>query len=343
VTRLSVVVVAYNSAGALERTLPSLIPELAEGDEMIVVDNASSDGTPDVVRRLAPGARLVETGSNLGFAAGANVGAEAAGGDLLVFLNPDAVPLPGFGEAIRAPLADGRDWDAWMGLVTMDAGTRVNTAGGVVHFTGIAWAGDVGRSVGVAERPREVTLASGACLAIPLARWREAGGMPPEFFLYHEDVDLALRLRLGGGRIGLEPAARVDHDYAFEKGGYKWRMLERNRWAAIIRTYPGPLLVLVTPALIATELALVVVALRGGWAREKLRAALDAARWLPRLLRERRQIQAGRSVSSAEFAAWLTPDLSSPYLGAASESRVLRLVLRAYWRAVRAALRRRSG
>jgi N-acetylglucosaminyl-diphospho-decaprenol L-rhamnosyltransferase len=343
VTRLSVVVVAYNSAGALERTLPRLLPELAEGDEVIVVDNASSDGSADVVRRHAPAARLVETGANLGFAAGANTGAELAEGDLLVLLNPDAVPLPGFGEAIRRPLDDGRDWDAWMGLVTMDGGSRVNTAGGVVHFTGIAWAGEVGRTVAEAERPREVTVASGACLAMPLAGWRDAEGMPSEFFLYHEDVDLALRLRLWGGHIGLEPSARVDHDYSFEKGGYKWRMLERNRWAAIVRTYPGLLIVLLLPALLATELALVVVALRGGWAREKLQATLDAAWWLPRLLRERREIQARRTISSAEFAAWLTPDLSSPYLGAGSESGVLRLLLRAYWRAVSAILRLRPG
>jgi N-acetylglucosaminyl-diphospho-decaprenol L-rhamnosyltransferase len=343
VTRLSVVVVAHNSAGALEQTLPRLLPELVDGDEVIVVDNASADGTPGVVKRLAPDARLVETGANLGFAAGANRGAEAAQGDLLVLLNPDAVPLPGFGEAIRRPLADGRGWDAWMGLVTMDGGRTVNTAGGVVHFTGIAWAGEVGRPVHDAERHREVTLASGACLAMPLDGWRDAGGMPPEFFLYHEDVDLALRILLRGGRIGLEPTARVDHDYAFHKGGYKWRMLERNRWAAIVRTYPGPLLVVLMPALLATELALVVVAVRGGWASEKLRAATDVARWLPRLLRERREIQARRTISSLEFAAWLTPDLSSPYLGSASDSGVLRVLLRAYWRGVRAILRALPG
>jgi GT2 family glycosyltransferase len=340
VTKLSVVVVAHNSAETLGRMLPRLLPELdRDGDEVIVVDNDSGDGTAGVVRSLAPDIRVIETGANLGFAAGANAGAQAATGDLLVLLNPDAAPLPGFGEAIRRPLFDGRGWDAWMGLVTMDGGRRVNTAGGVVHFTGIAWAGQVGRPVDeVAGDAREVTLASGACLAMPLAKWRELGGMPPEYFLYHEDVDLALRLRLEGGRIGLEPSARVDHDYVFHKGGYKWRMLERNRWAAIVRTYPGPLLVLLLPALLATELALVVVAIRGGWAGEKLRGATEAIRWLPRLIPERRAIQARRTISSAAFAMWLTPDLDSPYLGVASESRPLRALLRGYWRLVTAIL-----
>ena len=65
-------------------------------------------------------------------------------GDLLLFLNPDATPAPGFAEAIRAPLADGRGWDAWMGLVTAGGGRDVNTSGGIVHFTGIAWAGEAG-------------------------------------------------------------------------------------------------------------------------------------------------------------------------------------------------------
>ena len=92
-------------------------------------------------------------GRNAGFAAAANAGAAAATGDLLVFLNPDARPAPGFVEAIAAPLRDGRGWAAWMGLVTAEDGRVVNTNGGVVHFTGIAWAGEAGAPApGIAGR-----------------------------------------------------------------------------------------------------------------------------------------------------------------------------------------------
>src|SRR5437764_13847050 len=100
---LSVVIVTFNSREALARTLSALSPELAAGDELIVVDNASSDGTAALVPELAPRARLVETGANLGFAAACNAGAEVATGDLLVLLNPDAVPEPGFRQSIAAP------------------------------------------------------------------------------------------------------------------------------------------------------------------------------------------------------------------------------------------------
>jgi GT2 family glycosyltransferase len=165
------------------------------------------------------------------------------------------------------------------------------------------------------------------------------GGFSPDFFMYHEDVDLSLRLRLGGGRIGIEPDARVDHDYAFAKGHTKWRMLERNRWATLLRTYPTPLLLAVAPALVALELALWPAALAGGWGRAKALATLDVARALPRLLRERRAIQATRRVSAADFAASLTAELSSPFLGPLGRSKALSAALRAYWRAVRALLR----
>ncbi len=100
---LSVLIVAWNSRDELARTLPALLPELGRDDELIVVDNDSADGTAEAVLGLAPAARVVRTGANLGFAAGCNAGAAEASGDLLVILDPDAAPLPGWGEAIRRP------------------------------------------------------------------------------------------------------------------------------------------------------------------------------------------------------------------------------------------------
>jgi N-acetylglucosaminyl-diphospho-decaprenol L-rhamnosyltransferase len=337
---LSVLIVAWNSRAELTRTLPALLPELDEGDELIVVDNDSRDGTAAAVAELAPAARLLATGGNLGFAAGCNAGAEAASGDLLVILNPDAAPLPGFGEAIRRPWVDGRGWAAWQALVADRGGTRINSAGNPIHFTGIVWAGGHGQPIENAPEPKEVPVLSGACLAIPRRTWTELGGFPPSFFLYHEDVDLSLRLRLAGGALGIEPAAVVDHDYQFGAREHKWRWLERNRWAFLIRNYPGGLLLLLAPALLATELALIPASIAGGWGRQKLAATAEVIRWLPRLLRERRKLRQTRLVGAAELARWLTPDLDSPFIPAAARSWPVRAALRAYWCAVQAVLRR---
>ncbi len=341
-TAISVVVVGFRHGKAIRRPLEALASELRDGDELIVVDNASGDSTPEVAEAAAPAALVIRNRENAGFPAACNLGAAEATRELLVFLNPDAVVAEGWRDAIEAPLHDGSGWAAWQALVTAEGGRVVNTRGGVLHFTGIAWAGGAGLSIAdqqgaglsIEERVSEPGFVSGACLAIPRARFERLGGFAGDFFLYHEDVDLSLRARLTGGALGVAVDACVDHEYEFDKGPAKWRYLERNRWATLIRTYPGGLLALLAPALIATELALVPASIAGGWFGQKLRAWGDTLAAVPRLLRERRAIQATRSETTAEFARALTPKLDSPYLGAASRSRLLDALLGGYWRVV---------
>ena len=102
--RLGVVIVTYHSAAALRRTLPALVAELEPRDQLVVVDNASEDDTRSVVARLAPDAEVIANPDNPGFAPAANQGAGRTDAEVLLLLNPDAVPAPGFGRAIRRPL-----------------------------------------------------------------------------------------------------------------------------------------------------------------------------------------------------------------------------------------------
>ncbi len=215
---ISVVVVTYRQGEGVRPALEALSAQLRSDDELIVIDNASGDDTPTVVEQAAPAARLVPSASNDGFPAACNRGAALASGDLLVFLNPDAVPAPGWRDAIAAPLMDASGWAAWQALVTAEGGTTVNTRGGVVHFTGIAWAGGAGEPIGDESALSEPGFVSGACLAIRREEFERLGGFAGDFFLYHEDVDLSLRVRLAGGSLGVASGARVDHDYEFDKG-----------------------------------------------------------------------------------------------------------------------------
>lgn len=333
--RLTIVIVCFG--GEVTATLDELGRQRGPEDAVVVVDNlASRGGTAGVAGHPAVD-RLIEPATNVGYAAAVNLAAADAGGDALLLLNPDAVPQPGCLQMLRMPPAG---WQAWMGLVLLGDGTHVNTAGGVSHFLGFAWAGQYGEPAdAISAEPYACGFLSGACLAIRTDTWRALGGFADHYFMYHEDVDLSHRLRLAGARFGVLPAARVVHDYTFAKGPAKWRMLERNRWKTVVRTYPAPLLALVAPILLAVELPLLAVALAGGWAGAKLRAWGDVLAWLPRAPRERQTIQGLRAVDSDTFAAGLVSRLDSPFLGPAGSSRPLAVVLEFLWRAVRCATR----
>src|SRR5919199_2823846 len=148
---VAVVVVCHDSADDLAATLPALTAQLDRGDELVVVDNASRDGTASVARALAPRATVIETGANLGFAGGCHAGARASTAPLLLFLNPDAVPTAGCVEALAECAERRPGWGAWQALVTMDGGRLVNTAGNEVHFLGFGWAGRCGEPVAAGD------------------------------------------------------------------------------------------------------------------------------------------------------------------------------------------------
>ena len=335
---LAVVVVCHDSAAVVPATLRALEPQLGSDDELVVVDNASGDGTADAVRAAARRARVVEPGANLGFAGGCLRGARESSAPLLFFLNPDAVPAAGCVEALRAMAAQRPEWGAWQALVTLPGDARINTAGNPVHFLGFAWAGGHDELVTALDAgPREVASASGAALVVRREAWEAIGGFDARYFMYGEDVDLSLRLRLAGWEIGLAPQARVTHDYEFVKGDYKWFYLERNRWWTVLGTYPARLLLLLAPAFGAFELTLLIAAWRGRWLRAKLRAQWALLRTMPALLARRRAIQSRRRLSDAAFAAVLTEALDSPYLPDLPPA--LAHAQRGYWRIVRALLR----
>lgn len=335
---LAVVLVTHDSADFLPRTLDALLPQLHDDDELLIVDNVSRDGTPEVVRERFPRATVLETGANLGFAGGCNVGAAATVAPLLLFLNPDATPQPGCLDSLRAAAADHPGWGAWQALVTLPGGTTINTSGGLVHYLGIAWAGECDEPVHPAP-DGEVGFASGAALVVRRAAWEQVGGFDVDYFMYMEDVDLSLRLRMAGFGVGIARAAVAEHDYDFDKGTRKWFLLERNRWRTIVRDYPPRLLALLLLPLLAFELALLPLAAAGGWLPMKLRAQWMVLRQLPELLAARREVQALRRVDEATFAAGLTAGLDSPYLAAAQRLDPLVRAQRAFWRLVLRLLR----
>jgi N-acetylglucosaminyl-diphospho-decaprenol L-rhamnosyltransferase len=334
---LAVIVVTHQSTAHLRPLLAALQPQLQKDDELVIVDNASTDDTAEVARSLGAEIRVIETGENLGFAGGCHAGADATQAPLLLFLNPDSEPEPQCLQRLRDAGTAHPDWGAWQAAVMLER-ERINTSGGVVHYLGIGWAGDCERpSSELPANDREIAFPSGAAMIVRRVAWNELHGLDREYFMYGEDLDLGLRLWLAGRRVGLVPGARVLHSYEFDKGASKWFWLERNRWRTVLSVYPGPVLALTLPALLAAELGLLAIAAREGWLMAKLRAQAATLAGLTGTLARRRIVQRTRRIGANDFAGHLTSSLDSPYLAGAATP-LLRVPQALYWSIVRRAL-----
>jgi len=248
----SVIIVNYNGDATLERCLRSLCAD--GGDyELIVVDNASTDGSADMVERDFAQVRLIRADANIGFGEGNNLGVRAATGQFLAFLNPDTVVEPGWLAALIAPL----EADPLIGLTTarvllLDDPQRINTCGNEMHYTGLTLCRGMGAKRGALAEPADVDAVSGAAFAIRRDLYEALGGFDGSFFLYMEDADLSLRARLAGYRCRYVPAAVVYHAYTLRFGPRKTYYQERNRYLMLLKGMRWPTLLALLPALLLT-------------------------------------------------------------------------------------------
>ncbi|MEN1972688.1 glycosyltransferase [Luteimonas sp. MJ204] len=187
--------------------------------EVIVVDDGSGDETPDLLPRI-DGLRYHRRAGNGGFIAACNDGAALARGDVLVLLNNDTVPQPGWLDALLATF-DTHPGTGLVGAQLLYPDGRLQEAGGVVFADGSAW--NYGRFGDPADPRhayvRDVDYASGAAIAIPRQLFLDLGGFDTRYApAYYEDTDLAFAVRAAGRRVLYQPAARVVHDEGATSG-----------------------------------------------------------------------------------------------------------------------------
>lgn len=224
---VSVLLVGYRTRDELGRCLPSLYHSCGPLDvEVVLVDNASGDGTNDFVRHEFPQIKLIELERNIGFARAVNLAAEAASGEYLLLLNPDTEVLPGAVAALvsfaranpQAGLVGGRTLTAegrtepsccW-GRPTLWS-TFCFAAGLSTAFRGHRLFDPESLPNWDRDSPREVGVVTGCLLLCSARTWRELGGLDPRFFMYGEDTDLSMRAAAAGYRPAFTPGAEVIH------------------------------------------------------------------------------------------------------------------------------------
>jgi N-acetylglucosaminyl-diphospho-decaprenol L-rhamnosyltransferase len=206
-----VVIPTWRGREMLERCLRALAAD-PSAHCTIVVDNASHDGTAELVGHAFPDVRLVELSENAGFGRAVNAGARVGDGEAIVLVNNDVIVEPGFVRAITEPL---RDPEVGMvaGLTLMPGCERVDGFGIELDGTLAAYNRLRGEPLarGELSRLRAPAIPSGGAAAYRRSAFEAAGGFDERLFAYGEDVDLGLRLRAAGWRTQAAPDARGVH------------------------------------------------------------------------------------------------------------------------------------
>jgi len=206
-----VVIPTLDARTLLAAALESLDRQTRPPDEVVVVDNASSDGTAELLAERFGHVRVVRNERNLGFGAAVNRGAAATEADVLVLVNNDVECEPDFVERLSAPFEDARVGMAAGVLLQGDAPGLVDSAGIELDTTLRSWDALWNRPVSELARASEPVGPCGGAAAYRLDAFRRLGGFDERLFAYGEDVDLALRLRALGWSAAASERARGVH------------------------------------------------------------------------------------------------------------------------------------
>jgi GT2 family glycosyltransferase len=313
-----VVVVSWNGAHLLPECLDSLEAQTVRDRlEVVVVDNASTDGTAELLATRYPAVHVVTARKNLGFSGGAALGMDGAAGDVVLLNNdarfePDAVEW--LLDALHAPGAERVGAVTALVLLAPEDGsapTLVNSTGNVVTRDGAGTDRDLRVPLGEQSGDPDVFGFNGGASALRRQALDEVGGFDPWLFLYYEDTDLSWRMRAAGWTVRYVPEAVAVHRHAASSGTDSPLFRYYNtRNSLVVLTRHAPLRVVLASALrqgAGAARSAASVGPRHPLTRARMRGLRDWIRAVPVSLRKRRQVWRTASVPRSAVAAMLVP------------------------------------
>ena len=215
--------------------------------QIVVVDNASGDGSADMIAAQAPDVTLVRSELNTGFAGGCNLGVAHSRGEYVGFINSDAKPDPAWISAAVAVLLEEPEIGTVASKVLDWDGQLIDYVGGHINFMGQGYKLEAGHvDDGAYDTPHDVLFPTGSAMVVRTELFREVGGFDERFFMFYEDVDFGWRLNLLGHRVRYVPESLVFHRHhaAIAKfGSYREQyLLARNSLLTIYKNFGDEML-----------------------------------------------------------------------------------------------------
>lgn len=252
---ISIIIVTFNSESFIDACLKSIVEQNDFNRyslEIIIVDNYSTDKTINMLKSEYPFVKIISNSENIGYGKANNIGACQANGKYLIIMNPDTIVENGWLAGLLKPLVDGKKLITTPKILVYD-GSRINTCGNVIHFTGLACTRGYGSKPDTYNEPEYVCEASGCCFAIKKENFIELGGFDKNIFLYHEDVEFSYRALLFGFKILYVPISIIRHDYSMKINPKKLYYLERGRYLILRKYFSRRDYLLMFPSLLMAE------------------------------------------------------------------------------------------
>ena len=338
--KIFVVIPYYNGREYLPDCFASLAKQTVPPDEIIVVDNKSTDGSQDDLQKLSsihPKLKTIFQPINTGFAGACNAGIKQAtdgGADYIFLLNQDTVCDQHCLENLLLVAANHSNIFAIQALLLCwPRQDLIQTSGDHIHFLGFGYSGDFKQPANKYQnlKFKNITYASGAAMLLSAAAIKKVGLFDQDLFMYHEDLDWCWRARLLGYQIILAPQAIVYHKYSEGVIKSRWYWSERNRSLTLLKFYKWPTLLLIFVPWLIMELGVLLYSLLTGWFFLKIKSYWSALRLLPVTFQKRSQLQRTRIISDREVAKWLDGRFNFAGLNSLILKNIINPILGIYW------------
>lgn len=305
-----VVILTYNNSNDISECLDSLYGIQTPSLELVVVDNASTDNTLEIVRNDYPYVKVIHNAANCGYAAGNNTALYHPLPRFVVFLNPDTCSNQNWLKII----IDCFSLNPEVGIIQprimlYDETNLMNSDGNRANILMFGWPDGYRSQPSGDSDPRRVTFPSGAAFACRREVIESLAGFDSDFFMYCEDLDFGLRSFLLGWDTLCVPRAIVFHKYRYRESPEKLYFIERNRINTLLKVYRIRTLILLFPVIMATEIAVCAKAWREAWLPLKIKSLGSVAKRLPSIFKTRNAVQSNRVRTDRELIQTLTGGL----------------------------------
>jgi GT2 family glycosyltransferase len=342
---ISALLINHNGGHTILTAIQSLLDQRQTWEQIVVVDNGSTDGSNEEIRQHYPTVQLVELEENLGLPYARNLGISKIDGDLVLLMDDDVYLSPGSLEHMINAMQDTDAAVICPRIVLQPENEIIQCDGASIHYTGTLALRHSFEKI-TSHPPRRYLAAAfiGACLLFNANLLRELGGFDEDYFFYFEDLELSFRLSSLGHKIYCEENAVAVHERGAGTKGLSFRGKGeypakrayynlRHRWLTILIHFQLSTLILLFPALALYEMAAFIESFRRGWTGTYFKAALSVVQKRKSILQRRRYWGSKRKISDRHILTGGKLPLSQGFIEPSriKLARALDLVLNSYW------------